>query len=163
MNIVLKGNSVLTKATKPIPAKDIHSIKVQKIVEDLHDTLAQTDKGVGLAAPQIGASMRVFVINPNVFNEETESKEPINFPTFINPIIVNRSKDAKKMEEGCLSIPGIVGKVRRSSRIIVEAYDKDGNLFRLSTKGFLAQIIQHEYDHLDGILFDTKATDLREI
>jgi peptide deformylase len=67
------------------------------------------------------------------------------------------------MQEGCLSIPGIVGDVRRSSRVVVEAYDMKGNLFRLSAKGFLAQIIQHENDHLDGILFDTKATNLREI
>jgi len=162
-DIIFKGNAILTKVARNISPNDILHKKVQQVITDLHDTLAKTNKGVGLAAPQIGESIRVFVISPTVFQNETESVSEILFPTFVNPTIIRRSKDAKKMQEGCLSIPGIVGDVRRSSRVVVEAYDMKGELFRFSAKGFLAQIIQHENDHLDGILFDTKATDLREI
>lgn len=160
--IVLKGNSVLTQVAKEVPLKKISDSNIQTIIKDLHDTLKATRKGVGLAAPQIGSSVRIFVVAPHLFKEESFADIPQE-TTYINPVITWRSKDAKKMEEGCLSIPGIIGSVRRSSRATIEAYDAEGNYFTITASGLLAQIFQHETDHLDGILFDTKATNLRTL
>lgn len=159
---MLKGQSVLEKVTKELPLDKIGSPKIQSIVSDLHDTLKTAAKGVGLAAPQIGESVRIFVVSPAVFRDETYSDIPPQ-TTFINPKITWSSKDHKKMEEGCLSIPGMIGKVRRPTRVTVDAYNKEGEFFTITGVGFLAQIFQHEIDHLDGILFDTKATDLRKV
>jgi peptide deformylase len=82
---------------------------------------------------------------------------------FINPVIVKKSRETQVLEEGCLSIRYLYGKVRRSKKITVRAYDENGVLFERGASGLLAQIIQHENDHLDGILFVDKAMDVEEI
>ena len=161
LEIVTKPNKVLTTLIRDMNVKDIHSSKIQELVMDMRDTLENAKNGVALAAPQVNSLERMFIISPNIFDMEEYLELDIQ-TVFINPRIIWCSNDQKKMEEGCLSIPGITGYVKRSTRATVEALDEAGNTFQLKGTGLLAQIFQHEIDHLDGILFDTKATDLKD-
>lgn len=102
-------------------------------------------KGIGLAAPQIGWSVRLFVVNVSGNDQDGLA--------LINPEIVEQGGGSWLLEEGCLSLPGIHGKVKRNKRIVVHAQDLDGNEIELEADGMVARCILHEYDHLDGILF----------
>lgn len=156
-----KEGKVLREIADPIDFdKDIK--KLPKMLSDMREAMFSQDDGVALAAPQIGLSKRIFVVNPMVYREETKYKGPKEL-TFINPIITKSSKDKKLMEEGCLSVRPLYGKVRRSSRVTIQAYDADGVKFEISATGLLAQVFQHETDHLDGVLFIDKAKELYEI
>jgi len=160
LEIVTKGNKILDTPTDLVPMEEIRSPEFQNLLTNMHETLELSRNGVALAAPQVAASKRVFIISPNVY--EMDEYLDLEIQTvLINPKIIWKSKDNKKMEEGCLSIPGITGFVKRSTRATVEAIDENGHPFELEGIGLLAQIFQHEIDHLDGILFDSKATDLR--
>jgi len=116
---------------------DLH----RKLIADMFDTMREAP-GVGLAAPQVGVMERIFVW-------ELEDRSG----TFINPTLVSRSSETEEDEEGCLSLPGIVYEVRRSSEVTIEGLDVDGNPTRIEASGLLARIFQHEVDHLDGVLF----------
>ena len=158
--LTYKGDPVLERLADVIPTETILEEDQQKLFKDMHDTLLTQKNGVALAAPQVNVSKRVFIIAPFLF--ETEEYEHLQPQTVcINPKITWHSKDNKKMEEGCLSIPGVTGFVRRHSRATIEAQDIDGRIFQLEASGLMAQIFQHEIDHLDGILFDTIATNLK--
>jgi len=133
-----------------------------KMLDEMREAMFSQDDGVALAAPQIGLSKRIFVVNPMVYREETKYKGPKEL-TFINPKITKTSSDKKLMEEGCLSVRPLYGKVRRSSRVTLEAYDVTGRKFEIAASGLLAQVFQHETDHLDGVLFVDKAKELYEL
>ena len=142
---VLKyGDPFLRGATK-----EVHKVskKIQELVRDLLDTMYQQN-GVGLAAPQIGESYRVFVIDVSTSNE------PLNPIVFINPKIIKKS-GAVISHEGCLSFPKAFTDVKRYANVTVRAMDRKGRSFTLDVKDgtLLARAIQHEYDHLDGVLF----------
>ncbi|MDR0442602.1 MAG: peptide deformylase [Treponema sp.] len=123
--------------------------KVEKFDEDLIKTASlmletvKKDKGVGLAGPQIGFMKRIFVTHIEGDEERI----------FINPSILETSQETTKVEEGCLSVPGIYAKVIRSKSIKVQAWNEKGRPFTMETGGLLARVIQHEYDHLEGVLF----------
>jgi len=133
-----------------------------KMLDEMRGAMFSQDDGVALAAPQIGLSKRIFVVNPMVYREETKYKGPMEL-TFINPKIIKASRDKKLMEEGCLSVRPLYGKVRRSSRVTLEAFDVEGRKFQITASGLLAQVFQHETEHLDGILFVDKAKELYEL
>lgn len=128
------------------PVKDVTSPRTQALIAELKMTLAATPNGVGLAAPQIGAGQRVFVVRWEEYQR-----------VFVNPRLSFISKKTALHDEGCLSIPGYWGKVRRADSLRVKARDEKGEVFSLSAKGFLAQIVQHELDHLNGVLFIDRA------
>ena len=108
-------------------------------------------KGLGLAAPQVATLQRIFIIDKNLGQDQkTEKKE---YHIFINPRISWKSSDKTFEYEGCLSIPGLEGKIWRSTQIRVNAYNSQGKKFSLQAKNLLARAIQHEYDHLEGILY----------
>jgi len=160
LDIILKGDPVLERLADVIPTEAILEDEQQELFKNMHETLLTQKNGVALAAPQVGVSKRVFIIAPFLFeNEEYLNLEPQT--VCINPKIIWHSKDNKKMEEGCLSIPGVTGFVRRHSRATIEAQDITGKIFQLEATGLMAQIFQHEINHLDGILFDTLATNLK--
>lgn len=131
------------------PSKEVHKVsrKIQELVKDLLDTM-YSQNGVGLAAPQIGENYRIFVI------DTSSGDEPLNPIIFINPKIIKKS-GAFVSHEGCLSFPEMYTNVRRYKNIIVKALDEKGRSFVLEAKegSLLAKAIQHEYDHLDGVLF----------
>jgi peptide deformylase len=148
--IVTTPHNVLTDGTKPVTEFDKN---LKKIIADMDVTLAHTKDpvGVGLAAPQVGLSLQIFLARP------TEKAPTLHF---INPVIDSVSgqtkKEAdedKKILEGCLSIPNIWGHVTRSQKVVLSYQDVTGKKFTNTYTGFMATIIQHEIDHLNGVLF----------
>ena len=132
---------------------------VKKILKDmrsaLHGYKVDGFTAVAIAAPQIGVSKRIFII-------QDQSKDRDALPTIIaiNPTIIKFSKKTHEVGEGCLSIPEYYGLVRRSTNVTLRAYDENGKVFERGAGSLLAQIIQHEYDHLDGILFTDRASEV---
>ncbi len=156
--IVQKGHPALKVIAKAIPKNEITGAKMSNIIERMREALEACPDGVALAAPQIGEALRLFIVHPRVWKEGSLSKdEPL---TYINPVLIRQSKKKEAMDEGCLSVRGVYGKTRRSTRATVEAYDEHGRKFTRGAGGILAQIFQHEIDHLDGTLFIDHATDL---
>lgn len=161
VEIVQNGHKALRKKADEISEKEFASSKLLKILDNMREALESQDDGVALAAPQIGITKRIFVVSPKILRDKDIAKDlPL---VYINPVITKISKDKKKMDEGCLSVRPLYGIVKRSSRATVSARDENGKEFKVSASGLLAQIFQHEIDHLDGILFIDKATDLTEL
>jgi len=137
----LLGSPVLRQRAEPVGAVDD---AVRELVDDLFETMYAA-KGVGLAANQVGVARRVAVVDVG-----KENPDPL---VLINPVIVEQSDDTAIEEEGCLSIPEIFGDVERPLRVVIEAMDRHGAPFRLESVAYQARAIQHEIDHLDGVLF----------
>jgi peptide deformylase len=154
--IIPYGDPVLRKVAVDIE-KD--SVDVKKMSEDMFETMYAAS-GVGLAAPQVGLSLRMFVVDGRPFNEgedmTEEDKDPslVDFKkVFINAEILSEDGDEWGFEEGCLSIPGIRQDVYRPEYVTIRYFDTDWNELTETYEGLAARIIQHEYDHIDGILF----------
>lgn len=157
--------------------EDFSNPKIKNIIEQMKRALALSKEsgGVALAAPQIGYNLRIFIIlddvvkiskkkeielaADNLFSKKQKKSEP-KFAVFINPQIVKESKKKISESEGCLSVKGAQGKVKRTEKVTVLARDEKGQEFKMSAAGILAQAMQHEIDHLNGILFIDKATEL---
>lgn len=143
------GDPVLRE--KAVPVEEV-SDEVRSLIDDMFDTM-YAEEGVGLAAPQVGVGQRVIVVDPH-----GEGVEPF---ALINPEIVHFSTELQRGEEGCLSIPGLKEIVERSVDVRVEALDAQGRPVSLEAEGLLARILQHEVDHLDGILFIDRVSALK--
>jgi len=128
--------------------------KIQRLLDDLVDTMYNAP-GVGLAAPQIGENVRVLVVDISTKEEENSLME------LINPAITD-SSGTQSSEEGCLSIPGYYGNITRKKKVTVEAVNRDGEKFKIEAEDILARVLQHEIDHLDGILFFDKMAKLKK-
>ena len=135
------GSPILRQRAEPVPGVDD---AVRRLIDDLFETMYAA-KGVGLAANQVGIAQRVAVVDTG-----GETPDPL---VLVNPTIVQRGEETETAEEGCLSIPEIFGDVERPVAIVVEATDRTGTPFRLEASGYRARAIQHEIDHLDGVLF----------
>lgn len=161
-NIIQIGEELLREKCNPVLLSSINEPGVQALVEDLIDTHRQR-QGIGIAAPQIGINLRFFVtelpISPN--RPESQSDE---LRIYFNPEITFRSDELVTMYEGCLSIAdgNFCLPITRPKEITIEAYNKAGQKFKLHCDGLLARVIQHEYDHLEGILFIDKNVDIRK-
>lgn len=171
VEIIQSEHKTLRKIAKEVPILDIKKPKIQKIIADMNEALNSQFDGVAIAAPQIDVSLRIFIISGKIFDEDfirgTKPEENSKFRihpnlVFINPVFKKISKDRKLMDEGCLSVRPVYGKVRRATRATIEAYNEKGKKFIMDGAGLLAHIFQHETDHLDGILFIDKAKDLHE-
>ena len=149
LEIIQLGDPVLR--TKAQLVENIQDLRIQKLIDDLITTVRQAN-GVGIAAPQVRVSDRLFVVasRPNPRYPNAPEMEPT---AMINPKILAHSTDIIKGWEGCLSIPGIRGLVPRYQAIEVEYTDQNGKLQKQEMTDFVARIFQHEYDHLDGIVF----------
>ncbi len=148
LKIITQPNPTLRKKSKDINLKEIDSREFRGLISSMAKTMIETD-GVGLAAPQIGKNIKLAVIN---------SKDgPF---CLINPKIIRKSWAKELDQEGCLSIPGVFGKVKRSKNITLVYYDRLGKKIKQSVKGLMARVMQHEIDHLDGILFIDKAVEI---
>jgi peptide deformylase len=128
--------------------------KIQKLLDDLADTMYNAP-GVGLAAPQVGENVRVLVVDISTKEEENSLLE------LINPKITD-SSGSQSSEEGCLSIPGYYGNITRKKNVTVEAVNRDGEKFEIEAEDILSRVLQHEIDHLDGILFFDKMAKLKK-
>ena len=162
IKIIQKENPILRQMAAEVPLKDIGSAKVKKVIRDMKQMLATQPDGVAIAAPQIGVSLRIFVVAGKIFEDdfrrqgdEEIEKSPVKIPdlVFINPVITKMSKTKKWMHEGCLSVRPLWGEVQRSTNATITAYDEYGAKITRGAGGLLAHIFQHETDHLNGVLF----------
>ncbi len=142
---------VLREVAKPVARVDG---EIRRLVDDMAETMYDAP-GVGLAAPQIGVGQRVFVID--IASED----EPSELLVFINPELVETS-GSQTWEEGCLSFPGVSEEIKRAEQVKVRALDRDGKSFELEAEGLLAVAIQHEHDHLNGVLMIDKLSALKK-
>ena len=149
LEIITNPNPILRKKAEIIA--EVLSPVIQKLIPEMIDTMLQKD-GVGLAAPQVGQSIRLIVIRYKDDNL-----------VMINPVIIKKSLLKEWDEEGCLSVPKIFGQVKRCKKVTVKYLDSYGRPQKLSGDGFLARVVQHETDHLNGVLFIDKAKDLKNI
>ena len=149
------GDPVLKKRATEIDSK---YPGLQQLIADMFETMYKSN-GVGLAAPQIGLSIRLFIVDGNLFDEDEvrEFKQ-----VFINPLIIDEKGDPWKFNEGCLSIPGIREDVERKKEILIQFYGEDWKLHKKKFHGLAARIVQHEYDHIEGILFTDRISPLRK-
>lgn len=147
LKVARMGHPVLRAKARAIEPRDIKSPLVQKLIDDMIETMVEYH-GVGLAAPQVHEGMRLFVAALD--GDDEEPSDPL---AIINPEIAVVGSDVAEDWEGCLSIPDIRGRVARAKEIKVRAYDRDGERIELRASNFSARVIQHETDHLDGVLF----------
>lgn len=164
MAIVQKENKILRRTAKDVPIEEIKSKKIKNIVSRMDKALSQSKDGVALAAPQIGESLRIFIIDGNIWKKQPKDEKIKKPPAvFINPVIKKISKKKSVVHEGCLSVEGIYETIKRAEKLTVEAYDENAKKFTRGASGLLAQIIQHEIDHLNGVLFIDKAIRLERV
>ncbi len=161
--VVAYGMPILRKIGKEISSD---YPKLDKLIDDMFETMYESD-GVGLAAPQIDKSIRLFVIDAEPFSNldgvtEEEKQKLIGKRVFINAKILEETGKEVSFSEGCLSIPGINEEVKRKEKIKIEYYDRDFNKHVEEIDGLLARVIQHEYDHIEGILFTDHLSPLKK-
>ena len=154
LKIAKLGHPVLLKKTNEI--SNLDSIDLKKIIYDMSETMIDAN-GIGLAAPQVHLSHRLFIYR----NPDIEEEEKIKVFVLINPKIENISNETEDDWEGCLSIPGMSGLVRRSKKIKYSAIDLKGEKVSGEVDGLHARVIQHEFDHLNGILYTSRLADKR--
>ncbi len=167
IEILQKGSSVLREKAKEVPVKDITSAKIKSVIKKMQKAMDEQDDSVAIAAPQIGEAVRIFIVSGKVFlpgypEIEKKQKAPPDL-ICINPEITKLSKEKKSLAEGCLSVRWLYGNVKRSTKATIKAYDETGKAFTRGGAGLLAQIFQHETDHLNGILFTDTATDIEDV
>lgn len=168
--IVQDGTPVLREVAREVPEELFGTPKLAQIIEDMKKSLDPEIEGVALAAPQIAVPYRIFIVRvdrtitppPMREGETRESPIPQN-DVYINPEIIKTSRRRASMDEGCLSVRGIYGTASRHERVTVRARRPDGSRFERGGGGLLAQIFEHEIDHLNGTLFIDHAEHLIEI
>ena len=139
LDITKLGEDILRQKAQPV--EEVND-EIRQLAEDMFETMLAAD-GVGLACPQVGKSLRMFVL---IADDNVRR-------VFINPQIIQTSKEVCDYDEGCLSIPQVYETITRPVRVTVQAQNEKGKLFTLDADGLLARIIQHEYDHLEGVLY----------
>lgn len=149
LKVARMGHPVLRAKARAVDKADFKRAAVQKLIDDLIDTMVEYH-GVGLAAPQVHEGLRIFVASLDAADGDRHDGEPV---VIINPEVTVVGGDVVEDWEGCLSIPDVRGRVPRAKDITVRAYDRRGDRLELSAHDFPARVIQHEVDHLDGILF----------
>lgn len=171
---------MLRQKAREVTIADISSKKIQTLITNMKHTLASTPDGVGLAAPQVGEDLQLFIISDEAEEIDrrieikqthksnmgnTEHAQPYSvrkwkYYVFINPRVVSTSHKTREGSEGCLSVPGVFGSIKRKEKITMQAFDENGKLFTRGAARFFARVMQHEFDHLQGTLFIDSATHL---
>jgi len=160
--ITEKGDPVLDKIAEPVIVDEIRSPKIQKIIEDMNETLDSISDGVGLAAPQVNLSLQIFIVSKKAL--DAKNTDNLKNLVCINPKIIKFSKTKKWLDgEGCLSVRWYYGRVLRHANVTLEYYDEFGQKKMRGAGGILSHIFQHECDHLKGELFIDKAKDIEYI
>jgi len=154
--ILLMGDPVLRSEAAPVSDFDD---ELRSLVRDMFETMYHAD-GIGLAAPQIGVSLRVLVVDLDR-GEDGEAEGESRRVALVNPSVTWASDDTYKQSEGCLSIPGLEEVVRRPSEVRVEGFDPDGEPFAIEADDLFGRALQHEIDHLDGVLFLDRVSPLK--
>lgn len=156
-SVLRMGDSRLLAVAQPVERFD--TPELHALLEDMHDTMAALD-GAGLAAPQIGVGLQVVVFGLER-NPRYPDAEPVPYTVLVNPTLTPIGDEIEEGWEGCLSVPGMRGLVPRHARLRYEGYDQYGNAIDRTVTGFHARVVQHECDHLQGILYPMRIRDLR--
>ena len=159
LKVARMGHPVLRAKARPLERNEIASPAVQKLIDDMIETMAEYH-GVGLAAPQIHEGLRLFVAALDTGDDGAPPGPPV---AIINPEITPIGSERVEDWEGCLSIPDIRGRVPRAKDIRVRAYDRTGERIEIRASNFAARVIQHETDHLDGVLFFDRMTSFQSL
>jgi peptide deformylase len=162
LKIARIGHPVLRAPAAAVPADRCTSAEVQQLVDDMVETMRDSD-GVGLAAPQVYASLRIITVEVRAASTRLPRPPEVELTVLVNPTIIDHSADRVDDWEGCLSIPDLRGRVPRWRTVRVTALDRHGRPVTVDAEGFFARVIQHEVDHLDGVLFPERMTDLRTL
>jgi peptide deformylase len=152
LKVAHMGHPVLRAKARPLEAAEIRTPALQQLIDDMLETMAEY-QGVGLAAPQVHKSVRLFVAGFPEPDDDDEDEPAVPQMILINPEITIIGREVVEDWEGCLSIPSIRGRVPRARQIVVRAYDRNGKRVEVKASNFTARVIQHETDHLDGVLF----------
>jgi peptide deformylase len=154
LKVARMGHPVLREKARPLQPSEIKSAPIQQLIDDMLDTMAEY-QGIGLAAPQVHQGLRLFVAG---YDREEEGDQGFPRIALINPQITIVDDTTVEDWEGCLSIPDIRGKVPRAREIKVSAYDRNAKKIEMRARNYVARVIQHETDHLDGVLFLDRMT-----
>jgi peptide deformylase len=158
LKIARMGHPVLRAKARAVHPSEIRTPRIQQLIDDMFETMKEY-QGVGLAAPQVHEGLRIFVAgfpprkDLDEDEEDNDDGEDVPLMALVNPEIEVGSREVYEDWEGCLSIPDIRGRVPRARQIVVRAFDRSGRKIELPAAGFTARVIQHETDHLDGVLF----------
>lgn len=168
--IVQEGAEVLREVAKSVPESEFGGKKLAALVKDMAAALDVEPDGVALAAPQVGEPLRLFIVRIDRVEapaapegEAPAAAQPAVIDAYVNPEIIKTSRRRGRADEGCLSVRGIYGTTSRHERVTIRARRPDGSRFTRGAGGLLAQIFEHEVDHLNGILFTDLAEDMIEI
>jgi peptide deformylase len=161
--IVQDGDPVLRQEALAVTDAQFGTPELAQIVRDMEEALDAEKDGVALAAPQIAVPLRIFVVRYDRLQPPSDAPLPPEVGIYINPEFVRSSRRREVMDEGCLSVRGTYGKTYRHERATVRARTVDGSWFERGAGGILAQVFQHETDHLDGILFIDHAVETYEV
>ena len=160
LKIARLGHPVLRHPAGEIPADQIDSLELQRLIDDMIATMVD-DAGIGLAAPQVFQPLRLVILGDPDAAAADDDALPLT--VLINPTWERRFGEAEDGWEGCLSIPGLRGVVPRWPSVALRAQDRSGRLVRLEATGYLARVLQHEIDHLDGVLYLDRMPDMRQL
>jgi peptide deformylase len=163
-DILQRENPVLREVARSIPLDEISSSKLAETIKHMKQALSEQKDGIAIAAPQVGQNIRLFVVSGSLLKQADKTyKGDGKDLIFINPEILKQSREKNDVEEGCLSVRWLYGKVKRSARVTLRAFNEKGEKVERGASGLLAQIFQHEVDHLNGILFTDKAKEVWEM
>ena len=155
---VLKmGDSILLKVASKV--EKFGTLEINTLIQDMHDTMEALE-GAGLAAPQIGVSQQVVIFGVK-FNQRYPDAEEVPYTVLLNPVLTPLTQEVEQDWEGCLSVPGLRGMVSRFTRLRYRGVDQYGKPIDRTVEGFHARVVQHECDHLQGILYPMRITDFR--
>lgn len=161
-NVLRMGEPLLLQ--KALAVTEFDTAELHALIEDMQDTMAHMS-GAGLAAPQIGESLRVVIfgaLEDDTENPRYPDADVVPYTVLINPELTPIGDEMEDGWEGCLSVPGLRGVVPRYLQLHYKGFDQFGNLIERTVSDFHARVVQHEYDHLDGILYPARMTDLRK-
>lgn len=158
-NVLRMGHPLLQEVCSEIT--QFNSTELDDLIHDMMDTMKAED-GAGIAAPQIGVLKRVVIFGIDDDNPRYPNRGTVPFTVLINPVITTTDDEMEDGWEGCLSVPGMRGLVPRYRRISYSGYDEKGNLIERDAQGFHARVVQHECDHLDGILYPYRIEDITQ-
>jgi peptide deformylase len=159
LKVARLGNPVLVRRAVAVEPRELASGDLQRLVDDMVETM-RDERGVGLAAPQVHRSLRLFVMDPG---ERADGSDGAGLTVVVNPILTFPGEETIRLWEGCLSIPGLRGITERRAEVHVEFLDRRGRPQSRTFRGFPAAVVQHETDHLDGVLFLQRMPDLSRL
>jgi peptide deformylase len=162
LKVARMGHPILRRVSDPVKEKEIRTPEFQQFIDDMIETMHEYD-GLGLAAPQVHRSIRLSVIEIQDNPRYPTNEEHVGLHVFINPEVTVQSKKNNSYWEGCLSVPGLRGLVERPNKIKVKYLDREGKQREMIGENFLATVLQHEFDHLDGKLYIDRLVDTTKL